>query len=292
MLLATPLVAGVTVLEAMQTVADQMAAKYDMGISMAYHADSTKYAVASGYSDEGLGIGAKTRKSQPDDLYVWGSTTKMYTGPAVLQLVDQGVVGLTDLVTDHVSPEVKGLLEQHLPKSIAGVQIEHLLHMSSGLSDYDGESYSAAQFADRTKDFSPLEIISSFIDDRQRFKPGESQSYCSTNYILLGFVLAHHAGSSSWSEYDQRSVFPASEAAKYPKTQFVASGACKEHTPVHGFLEGYSTASIPKQDVWNVSCLGGWSAGNLVAPVDEVAAFTLSLTRSRRRSSPRRRSSA
>ena len=41
------------------------------------------------------------------------------------------------------------------------------------------------------------------------------------------------------------------------RSDFADAGTCEDWTPVHGILEGYSTASIPKQDVWNVSCVGG-----------------------------------
>jgi CubicO group peptidase (beta-lactamase class C family) len=48
-------------------------------------------ASAAGYTNAGLLVKAEgaPRAAQPDDLYVWGSITKIFTGPAVLQLVDK-----------------------------------------------------------------------------------------------------------------------------------------------------------------------------------------------------------
>jgi hypothetical protein len=46
--------------------------------------------VAAGFTDSGLGMGMGTRKALPTDEYVWGSITKMFTGPAILQLVERG----------------------------------------------------------------------------------------------------------------------------------------------------------------------------------------------------------
>ena len=40
--------------------------------------------------------------------------------------------------------------------------------------------------------------------------------------------------------------------------------------------QSYSTASLP-QDIWNVSCAGGWTAGNYVGPVADVARYTYAL---------------
>ncbi len=56
------------------------------------------------YTDAGLAIGTPTRPAQVDDLYVWGSITKMFTCPAVLQLVDAGKLSLDDPLAPHVDP--------------------------------------------------------------------------------------------------------------------------------------------------------------------------------------------
>lgn len=55
------------------------------------------------------------------------------------------------------------------------VKIHHLLHMTSGVSDYDGEAYAKAQFADRTHDFSPIEIIGNFVSPTLKSPPGTKQ---------------------------------------------------------------------------------------------------------------------
>ena len=42
-----------------------------------------------------------SRAALPGDKYVWGSITKMFTGPAVLQLVEAGVIKLSDPISVH-----------------------------------------------------------------------------------------------------------------------------------------------------------------------------------------------
>ena len=87
------------------------------------------------------------------------------------------------------------------------------------------------QFHDRAKDFSPIEILSRFVPKMGWFPgPGREQRYCSTNYILLGLVLAAHANASSWTELEQRRVFPASLAKALPRTSFVDAGRCSDHS--------------------------------------------------------------
>ena len=216
---------------------------------------------------------------------VWGSTTKMITAPAVLQLVEQGLVKLTDPISLHIDPILLQLngthLEDHFGSPIRDVEIQHLLHMTSGIQDYDGEAFSAAQFANRSKAFGPVEILTRFVSPTLQFSPGERQSYCSTNYILLGFVLAthhHRTGTAwSWQDYDQASVVPAALQKDFTQSLFVKQGPCSQYTPVHGFMGFYPSAQLPKQDVWNVSCLGGWTAGDYVGSVADIARFTYDL---------------
>merc|ERR1712100_125282 len=72
-------------------------------------------------------------------------------------------------------------------------------------------------------------------------------------------------------------VIPEALRKAFPNSKFVTKGTCQEHTPVHGFMESYSTASLPPQDVWNVSCVGGWTAGNYLGSTADVARFTYEL---------------
>ena len=44
-------------------------------------------------------------------------------------------------------------------------------------------------------------------------------------------------------------------------------------------MQSYEGLPIPEQDVYNLSCTGGWTAGNLLSSVDEVARFTRELYR-------------
>ena len=216
---------------------------------------------------------------------VWGSTTKMITAPAVLQLVERGLVNLTDPISVHVDPILLHLngtrLESHFGRAIHDVQVQHLLHMTSGIQDYDGEAFSAAQFANRSKAFGPVEILTRFVSPTLQFSPGSGQSYCSTNYILLGLVLAthYHRASSAWTwqQYDQTSVVPAALQKAFNHSLFVKEGPCSQFTPVHGFMGYYPSAQLPKQDVWDVSCLGGWTAGNYLGSVADIGRFTYEL---------------
>ena len=78
----------------------------------------------------------------------------------------------------------------------------------SGIPDYDGEDYAQQQFSHKAHDFSPLEIFQNFTETKMRFGPGTRQSYCSTNYILLGMLLAEQLNVSDWTQLHQQMVLP------------------------------------------------------------------------------------
>ena len=58
-------------------------------------------------------------------------------------------------------------------------------------------------------------------------------------------------------------------------SKFADAGPCSRFTPVHGYMQQYDKQ--PTIDAWNVSCLGGWTAGNYVADVRDIAIFTKAL---------------
>merc|ERR1712050_806839 len=101
-----------------------------------------------------------------------------------------------------------------------------------------------------------------------------SMSYCSVNFILLGYILAYLGGADDWSSFDQMSVLPAVVKKRMSGLIFPKQGPCGQWTRVHGFDTG-SVAS--PYDVSNTSCLGSWTAGNVVMPARSTAEWARAL---------------
>ena len=238
---------------ALQQVADHVAAKFNCSIAISYFLPGASglpianVSVAAGFTDAGLRLGNPTRAALPEDVYVYGSITKLFTAAAILQLIDAGKLAYADTVTSRVDAFLEAVngtkLETLLGEGIRKVTIAELLHMTSGIGDYDGTKYTVDQFANFAHDFSPIEILRGYVPPLSPYvKPGTSQHYCSTNYILLGMVLAAQAwaegGPASWQAYDQKaSVLPASlKHNLLLGSTFVDAGRCSAYTPVHGFL--------------------------------------------------------
>merc|ERR1719253_1098607 len=56
--------------------------------------------------------------------------------------------------------------------------------------------------------------------------------YSSTNFMLLGLILAEHGNATSWKDYDQSRSLPPSMQGK---VKFAVSGGPSEYTNVHGY---------------------------------------------------------
>lgn len=65
------------------------------------------------------------------------------------------------------------------------------------------------------------------------FEPGSREKYSSTNFILLGLVLAQQANgaTSSWAQYDQKAFL---RSAQY-NVNYATHGTPKDVTVVHGY---------------------------------------------------------
>ena len=125
----------------------------------------------------------------PATVFDAGSVVKQFVAAAVLLLVEDGRVALTDDVRTYI-PE--------MPDVDHTVTLDHLLTHTSGVRDWVGLQMLAGDDADA------LALVL-----RQRglnFAPGEEWSYSNSGYVLLKEVVARVAG-TSFSEFVRRRLF-------------------------------------------------------------------------------------
>ena len=97
--------------------------------------------------------------------------------------------------------------------------------------------------------------------------------YSSTNFLLLGLLLASHAGVESWEEYDQAKVLSA-VSSDFDHLKFAVKGAPQAWTPVHGYDETHYNNQTTPRDVHAVAgVFGGWTASDLVGDAMDTAAL-------------------
>ncbi len=123
-----------------------------------------------------------------------GSINKSFTGMAMAQLLEQGKVALDDPLSTYL-PD--------FPKDVADkVTVEHLLTMTSGMSDYWNEQYEAAFTKIRTVD-ALIDIIKEIPLD---FEPGTQQQYSNSGYAVLGAIIESVTG-QSYYDYVREHIF-------------------------------------------------------------------------------------
>ena len=146
---------------------------------------------------EGLAASSKAAAAQaadlpvtPDTIFHWGSITKTFTGIAIMQLRDRGLLSLDDPVVKYV-PELR---RAHNPfGDIAQVTIRHLMSHSAGFRastwPWGGD-----------KPWHPFEpdaweqLVAMLPYTDVQFAPGSKYSYSNPGVIFLGRIIQQLSG--------------------------------------------------------------------------------------------------
>ena len=134
-----------------------------------------EYIAASGTTE----LGAR-RKPGVDTHFRIASNTKTMTAAVVVQLAQEGRLGLDDPVSKYVAGVPDG----------ENITIAQLLEMRSGLYNYTNAPELAATI-DRnpTKAWTAAELLAIAFAHPSNFPPGTEYEYNNTNYALLGLVI-------------------------------------------------------------------------------------------------------
>ncbi len=133
----------------------------------------------------------------PNDPMVIGSVTKTFVAAAVLQLVDEGQLGLSDSVRDHL-PQLRQLSRD--------ITVGQLLDHSSGLADVFNDTTRRGLEDDPSRAWAAEEVLAAVRDPW--YEPGEGWAYANTNYFLLGLLVESVARAPLSDELNRRFVGP------------------------------------------------------------------------------------
>src|SRR5438128_3717040 len=130
-----------------------------------------------------------------DAIFPMASLTKPITATAVMQLVEDGVVGLNRPVQEYV-PEFAGVGREQ-------VMVHHLLTHTSGLNEEELAAHVAKQtgiapvpLEQAAARPTPREYLEPRYDAPLSKPPGAEMSYCNMNYELLGEIVRRQSGES------------------------------------------------------------------------------------------------
>ena len=296
-----PILSSKTDDHALQAVVSALARQHGCAISAAVSASGALVAVAAaGVTDRRSG-----RVSAPSDRYLFGSVAKMYTGAAVLRLVERGILPSLDAAAEpfadralaaggNKTQSLRAIFGPTVPCGapnptcalcpplgrcdISRVTLRQLLSMTSGLADFDNDERRRMQCAQPSREINPVEDLSAAAALKWLYVPDTGADYSSTNFVILGLVLAGAATPAvPWDVLDLKAAaIGSAQLADFPATSFLRHGSCKSH----GIIDGYATTADLNRSgcgTASMSCTSGWSCGNLASTAAEVAAFTQAL---------------
>jgi CubicO group peptidase (beta-lactamase class C family) len=117
----------------------------------------------------------------PQTRFRLASVTKQFTAMAILQLQEQGKLGVQDRACIYIAS---------CPATWKDITIHQLLNHTSGIPDLFDDSVGY----DQAKYYSPDQIIGLVRDQPLLFKPGTESHYSTIGYILLGLVIEKASG--------------------------------------------------------------------------------------------------
>jgi D-alanyl-D-alanine carboxypeptidase len=207
------------------------------------------YVRAFGVADKATGAPMKT-----DFYHRIGSQTKTFTATGVLQLADQGKVGLDDPIAKYIEGVPQG----------DKITMRQLLRMQSGLFNYsESPAFQQAMFADPRTPFSPQELLGFAFAEPNVFPPGEGFLYCNTNYILLGLVV-EKVGGQPLHDYVRDNILT---PLGMSHTSFPTTNAFPEP-----HAQGYTVQTADGKEAtatdWDPSW--GWAAGAMISTLDDM----------------------
>jgi D-alanyl-D-alanine carboxypeptidase len=221
-----------------------------------------EYLTAVGVADTATGAALTTA-----DHTRIGSVTKTFTGTAILQLVDEDRIRLSDPISHYVDGVPSG--DQ--------ITLDMLGRMRSGLFNYsEDEGFQQRLFAESPVGPDALPITSRELVDIAfahplDFPPGTQFEYSNTNTVLLGMVVERVAGLPLGDYFEQRIFGPVGlKQTSYPPT-----GSMPEPF-AHGYTKMPDDAVVDTT-FWNPA----WTdaAGRIVSDYADMKAWGAALGR-------------
>jgi D-alanyl-D-alanine carboxypeptidase len=258
--------------EAAKPMNDAIAQRLDAAVNQAMTAASVPGAIVGIWGPDGtytraFGVADKaTRAPMKTDFYSRiGSVTKTFTVTAILQLADQGKLGLDDPIAEFVPGVPLG----------DKITLRQLARMQSGLFNYSASpEFQKAMFADPRRPFTPRELLDYALAEPNQFPPGAGFEYCNTNTILLGLVVQKVSGEPLHSYIQDKILTPLGMG----HTSFPTTNAFPDP-----HAQGYTVQTADGKEAtatdWDPSW--GWAAGAMISTLDDMRVWAGALATGR-----------
>ncbi|MFB7262926.1 serine hydrolase domain-containing protein [Streptomyces nojiriensis] len=190
-----------------------------------------------------------------------GSVTKTFTVTALLELVDEGKVGLDDPIGKYVDGVPNG----------DRITLRELAGMRSGLFNYSAdEGFYKAFTSNPDRPFTPQELLGYSFKHPVLFEPNAKFYYCNTNLILLGLVVEKVSGVPLDRFIGQKVVVPAGL-----KHTVFPTGPEFPSPHAHGYTNQTASGKVEDATDWNPSW--GWAAGAMISDLPDMRSWAKTL---------------
>lgn len=131
----------------------------------------------------------------PDHVFHFASVSKPFVATAIVQLMEQGKVGLDDRVTDHL-PYFRLADDRYRM-----ITIRQMLNHTAGMVDVEDYEWDSPQYDDGAAE----RFVREMAADGMLWAPGEGWRYSNKAFDALGDVIAKISG-ISFEEYVQTHI--------------------------------------------------------------------------------------
>ncbi|WNV87279.1 serine hydrolase domain-containing protein [Umezawaea sp. Da 62-37] len=187
-----------------------------------------------------------------------GSVTKTFVATVVLQLVDEGRVGLDDPVGAYVDGVPNG----------DRMTVRQVLNHTSGLYDYaheEGLSTNRWRGAARFREYRPAELLAVAASREPYFEPGGGWHYSNTNYVVAGMLVERVTGRAYGEEVRARVLRPLGLAHTIVPGRWAGLPLPHAH--------GYTEVDGQRVDATLMNPSLDWAAGEMISTADDLNRF-------------------
>jgi len=192
-----------------------------------------------------------------------GSNTKTFVAVVVMQMVQEGKVGLDEPIETYLPGLIKG---EGIDAS--KITVRQLLQHTSGLPEYtDTVPGRSDIFQIKDHYAQPRDLLDTALSKPAAFEPGTQWAYTNTNYVVLGMLIERVSQRPVGEQIDQRII----KKLGLSHTYFPAPGdrSIKGTHP-----QGYHLSAEGKlEDITEMDPAWGWAAGAMVSTPSELNTF-------------------
>lgn len=227
------------------------------------------FTAESGYFD----LSRKT-PVHPNNKFIIGSITKVFTAVLVLQLAETGKVELQNPIINYLPSDWAEVLAGI--KNGGEITVEQVLSHRSGLANItETDEWRKMLTLEPLKERMPIDILKLTQQKGEpEFKPGIGYNYNNTNYLLLGAII-ENVSRQPLGVCLQQKIFTRIGM----QNTFLSEGTFGSGKD--SILHGYYKIEDKIYDGQNVNAGWAWASGGIISTADDLLKFINALVAQR-----------